>query len=287
MANSIALFKQYTTILDEVLCAESKTSVLDGSSELVKAGKNANELVIQKISMDGALDYNKQTGAEDGDVIFENETVKCNYDRGRGFLIDVMDNQETAGMAFVQTANQFIRTKIVPELDAFRLSTYASAEGVMKVEGSLTTGAQVLAELRKMVAYWDDKGVPENERYVFITATHRGLVEDLDTTKSRAVLEKLTLITTPQNRLYTAIKMNKTKADNAAGGYTKAEDGKNINFIGIQKDAAIQFQKHVAPKVLTPDQQKADGFWFSYRNVGIADVYENKVDCIYVHADVQ
>jgi hypothetical protein len=52
----------------------------------------------------------------------------------------------------------------------------------------------------------------------------------------------------------------------------------------VEKSAAIQYQKHVAPKVITPElNQTSDGWKFGYRNVGIADVYENKVSGIYLH----
>ena len=45
----------------------------------------------------------------------------------------------------------------------------------------------------------------------------------------------------------------------------------------IHKGAVIQYPKHVAPKVVTPEQnQDADAYKFGYRNVGIADAYENK-----------
>ena len=52
----------------------------------------------------------------------------------------------------------------------------------------------------------------------------------------------------------------------------------------IHKSAVIQFEKHVAPKIITPEMnQKADAYIFGYRNVGIADVYENKTAGIYLH----
>lgn len=61
-------------------------------------------------------------------------------------------------------------------------------------------------------------------------------------------------------------------------------NGCDINFMIIEKSAVIQFEKHVAPKIITPEQnQSADAYKFGYRNVGIADVYENKVAGIYLH----
>lgn len=70
-----------------------------------------------------------------------------------------------------------------------------------------------------------------------------------------------------------------------AGGYIKdATNGLDINFMIIHKAAVIQFEKHVAPKIITPElNQDADGYKFGYRNVGIADVYENKAAGIYLH----
>ena len=60
MANTIALRKQYSTLLDEVYKLSSLTAVLDGPNELVKEGANANEILIPKLSMQGLADYNKR-----------------------------------------------------------------------------------------------------------------------------------------------------------------------------------------------------------------------------------
>ena len=57
MANSIALRKQYSTLLDEVYKLSSLSSVLDGPNELVREGANANEILIPKMDMQGLADY--------------------------------------------------------------------------------------------------------------------------------------------------------------------------------------------------------------------------------------
>lgn len=275
MANSIALFKQYIPMLDEVYAAASLTADLDGASELVSQGANANELIIPKMTMDGMANYNRNTGYVAGDVTMTNETVACNYDRGRMFAIDNLDNAETAGVAFGRLAAEFIRTKVVPELDAFRLGKYLTLAGT-KAGASLTTGAAAIAAIRVGIAAMDDAEVPAEERYLYITPTILGLIEDLDTTKSRAVMDSFAKVQkVPQSRF------GKTVTLTAGGGYTVAGDA---NFLIVHKPAVIQFQKHVAPKVVTPEQnQDADAWKFGYRNVGIADVYDNKVNGIYAH----
>ena len=257
MANNIELFKQYTTLLDETLKQGALTSDLDGASELVKQGANANELVIQKMDMDGLADYDKVNGYANGDVNLTNETVACNFDRARMFSVDSMDDAETAGIAFGKLAGEFIRTKVVPELDAFRLSAYASAEGVGSASADLSTGANVVTALRTATTTMDEAEVPTEDRILYITPTLKGLVDDLDTTKSKAVMDKFTkIVEVPQTRMYSAI--NQT-----SNGYTKADGAKNINFIIVHKSAVIQFQKHVSPKVVTPEQnQNADAWKF-------------------------
>ena len=73
-------------------------------------------------------------------------------------------------------------------------------------------------------------------------------------------------------------------AGEEAGGYAKAAAGLDINFMIIHKPALIQFPKHIAPKILGPaDNRDGDFYTFGYRQVGIADVYENKVAGIYLH----
>ena len=132
MANQIAKFKKYVNLLDEVYQNASKTAVLESDATLAQQGANANEIIIPKLDMDGLGDYDRNSGYVNGDVTMTNETVQFNYDRGRKFSVDAMDNEETAGLAFGKLAAEFIRTKVVPEQDAFRFATYAKLAGTKK-----------------------------------------------------------------------------------------------------------------------------------------------------------
>ena len=131
----------------------------------------------------------------------------------------------------------------------------------------------------------DEDEVPFEQRYLFITPTLKGMIEDLDTTKSKEVLSRFAgVVAVPQTRFYTAIKLNSGKDGEAVGGYTKAEGAKDINFMVVHKAAVMQYNKHIAPKVVTPEaNQQADAWKFGYRKYGLADVYENKVAGVYVH----
>ena len=108
MANAITKFKTYIALLDEVYKQASLTADLDSDPTLVKAGANANEIIIPKISMDGLADYSRNSGYVKGDVTLTNETVTFNYDRGRKFSVDNMDNEETAGLAFGRLSSELL-----------------------------------------------------------------------------------------------------------------------------------------------------------------------------------
>ena len=295
MANAITKFKKYVPLLDEVYKQAALTSVLDSDESLAKEGANANEIIIPKISMDGLGDYDRNSGYTNGDVTLTNETVQFNYERGRMFTIDAMDDEETAGIAYGKLASEFIRTKVAPEGDAFRFATYAGVNGISKVTAgaTLSTGADVITALRTAISKMDEDEVPYENRYLFITPTLKGLVDDMDTTKSKEVLGRFTqIIQVPQTRFYTAIDLYDGKTDNSdssganekPGGYVKSSSAKDINFMIIHKAAVLQYNKHIAPKVITPEQnQDADAWKFGYRKYGLADVYENKVAGIYLH----
>lgn len=295
MANAITKFKKYVPLLDEVYKNSALTSVLDSDPSLAQEGANANEIIIPKIDMDALGDYDRASGYTNGDVTLTNETVKFNYERGRMFTVDAMDDEETAGIAYGKLASEFIRTKVAPEGDAFRFATYSGTTGISKISTgtTLSTGADVISALRTATNKMDEDEVPYENRYLFITPTLKGLIDDLDTTKSKEVLSRFAqVILVPQTRFYTAIDMldgkTKTTGENAVdetkGGYKKATAGKDINFMVIHKDAVMQYNKHIAPKVITPEaNQDADAWKFGYRKYGLADVYENKVAGIYLH----
>ena len=257
MANSITLFKKYIDKLDEVYKQSAKTAVLDGDSTLVQMGANTNEIIVPKISMDGLGDDSRNGGYVDGDVTLTNETVTFNYDRGRAFSVDAMDNEESAGIAFGKLASEFIRTKVVPEMDAFRFAQYAGTTGISKVSAgaTLSTGADVITALRAATTKMDEDEVPMENRILFITPTLDGLIQDMDTTKSREVLSRFSQkILVSQSRFYTAITLYDGKTDTSStdsgvnqkvGGYVKATAGKDINFMVIHKPALLQYNGNI------------------------------------------
>lgn len=294
MSNSIATTNKFVPILDEIYKMESLTAQLDGNNDLVQQGANVKELKIPMLSVQGLATYSRSGGYVGGDVTMTLETKACNYDRGRKFTVDYMDNAESANIAFGSLSKEFIRTQVAPEIDAFRFATYAqkcitgSVSNAVSaaISGSSAT-TTLMSALRAAINYLDEAEVPEESRYLFITPTLMGLIDDLDSTKSKNVIERFAkVVRVPQTRFYTKItQYDGTTSGQEAGGYIKdATNGKNINFFCVHKDALIQYAKHIAPKIITPEaNQDADAWAFGYRNVGIADIYNNKLTGLYLH----
>lgn len=285
MANQIAKFKKYTNLLDEVYKNAAKTAVLESDATLAKQGANVNEIIIPKLDMDGLGDYDRNSGYVDGNVTMTNETVQFNFDRGRKFSVDAMDDEETAGLAFGKLAAEFIRTKVVPEQDAFRFAKYAELAGT-KESGTLSAGTDVLAALQAATSAMDDAEVPTENRHLFITSALLIAAQNVDTNKSRDILGAFASITkVPTSRFYTAISLKDGKTSGEeTGGYVKAEAGKDINFMIIEKSAILQFTKHNVNKAIPPeDNPDADAWIFNFREYGLADAYENKTAGIYLH----
>ncbi len=92
-------------------------------------------------------DYDRSTGYVYRNVTISFETKKFTYDRGAAFTVDAMDDEETAGLAFGSLAADFMRTNVIPEMDAVRFATYAGKSGIQ----SHAAAALVISGQRKFL----------------------------------------------------------------------------------------------------------------------------------------
>ena len=286
MANTIALAKNYTSILDEVYCNASVTADLTSDNTMVRAGANANEIIYPQISVTGLGDYSRNSGYTDGSVNLEWKTAKFNYDRGTKISVDVMDNEESRDIAFTMAGAELMRTKVAPEADAFVFATLAGTAGISKATPATYADAtEFLNALIVAKNKMDEDEVPEEGRILYATPTLMNGVMALDTTKSREILNSFTVKKkVPQSRFYTAIDLLDGKSPSEeAGHYKKATEGKEINFMIIHKPAVIKFDKHTVSDIIPASANpSADADISKYRKYGIVDVYQNKVAGIYL-----
>lgn len=286
MANTIALAKNYTSILDEVYCNASVTADLTSDNTMVRAGANANEIIYPQISVSGLGDYSRNSGYTDGSVNLEWITAKFNYDRGTKISVDVMDNEESRDIAFTMAGSELMRTKVAPEADAFVFATLAGTAGISKATPATYADAtEFLNALIVAKNKMDEDEVPEEGRILYATPTLMNGVMALDTTKSREILNSFTVKKkVPQSRFYTAIDLLDGKSSGEeAGHYKKATEGKDINFMIVHKPAVIKFDKHTVSDIIPASANpSADADIAKYRKYGIVDVFKNKVAGIYL-----
>lgn len=277
--NNIELSTIYLPKLDEVYKNEAKTSILDGDETTVQKGLNG-EIKVAKLDMDGLGDFDRKSGYTSGSTTFKWETVKYDKERSQDLRIDRLDNQEALGMPFAKLSSEFLRTKVVPETDAARIAKIASVDGISEKEETLNDGAGVVSALRACTNKMDEDEVSTENRILFITPTLKGMVDDLDTTKSKKVLERFsTIIEVPQTRMYTAVKLNDGTSDY---GYKKETGANDINFLCVEKSAVVTAMDQFI-KYFTPDEdQNGDSNVFKYRNNNLyGHVYENKLAGVY------
>lgn len=322
--NNIELATIYLPKLDQVYKNEAKTSILDGDETTVQKGGHG-EIKVAKLDMDGLGDFSRNSGYTKGNTKFVWESIKYDKERSQDLRIDRLDNQEALGLPFAKLSSEFVRTKVIPETDAARIAKIAGTSGITRKEEALSGGASVITALRVCTNKMDEDEVSTENRILFITPTLKGEIDDLDTTKSKKVLERFsTIIEIPQTRMYTAVILNDgvenygyqkatdtyvaskdtavvsgkdyyTKADNTytkvtsptgnpstSSYYELVEGGKEINFLCVEKSAAVTAMEQYI-KYFTPDEdQIADDNVFKYRNNNLyGHVYENKLAGVY------
>lgn len=277
--NNIELSTVYLPLLDEVYKNEVKTSVLDGDEATVKKGQNG-EIKVAKLDMDGLGDFDRNSGYTEGTSKLTWETIKYDKERSQKLKIDRLDNEESLGIAVAKLSSEFIRTKVAPETDAARIAKIASVEGISKKQETITTGDEMLKALRAGTNKMDEDEVSTENRILFITPTGKAMIDDLETYKSKAVMSRFSqVIEVPQTRMYTAVTLNDGKTN---FGYKKADEAGDINFLIVERSAAVTAMDQYI-KYFTPDQdQNGDSHVFPYRNYNLyGHVYENKLAGVY------
>jgi len=292
MAQSIALAQKFQPILDEIYKAASLTARMDAQTKPVDFA-GANVVKVFKTDPIGLGTYSRVSGYPAGQVVGAWETMTLSIERGRAFVIDRMDDEETLGMAFGTLASEFIRTEVAPELDAYRFAKYAGTSGIQTVEGATLDANSILTAIDAAKLALDQNEVPREGRLLYISDACLNLLEGkvsrflanenvVDRTVNR--FDGMEVIMVPQTRFYTKVTLD-AGASVDAGGYSKTSNtGKDVNFMIIHPSSVLQVTKHAALKVFTPEEnQTTDGWLVQYRIYHDAFVYDNKVKGIYLH----
>jgi len=182
-----------------------------------------------------------------------------------------------------------MRLSVIPETDAFRFATYASA--VNPVKADITVGTTDVPGLIDTAEQeMGDKEVPRDGRLLYISekaynglknkitrilANERGVQRNIE------VYDDMEVVRVPQSRFNTAV----TLYDGTSNfGFAPTAGGYKINFMIVHPSAVKNAMKFALPKIFTPDENQSKDAWkFQYRQYHDAFVLDNKVNGIYVH----
>lgn len=121
VTNSIALAQRFLPMLDEIYTTESRTAILDTVSERVQF-TGANTVNLFTLETMGMGNYDRNAGFVPGDVNGSWQPYVLSVDRGRSYMVDVLDNDETLGLAAGSLLSTVERQHVIPEVDALNLS---------------------------------------------------------------------------------------------------------------------------------------------------------------------
>lgn len=300
MANNISYAAIFQPALDEQMVQALTSGWMELNAGMVKYN-GGNEIKIPKIVMDGMADYDRVNGFVAGGVTLSWETKQMTMDRGRTFSIDAMDVDESNFIvAAGAVMGEFQRTKVIPEIDAYRYSAIATlAIAASKNENYTVATASILAKLKAHIALVQDI-VGENEPLIITMSFTAANTLDLadNVTKQLQVMDfaqggialkvksidGIPIIRVPSTRLKTAFVFNDgTTSGQTAGGFVADDDAQDINWIISARRSVIAVSKTDKPRVFSPDiNQGADAWKIDYRKYHDIWIPDNKMNGVYV-----
>ena len=262
ISNSIGLASQYLPLLDEIYKAESKTALLDTVQDRVRWSNDTHSFYLFETDMVGLGNYSRNGGFVRGDATASWRQYTPQWDRARQFLVDRLDNAESMGLAFGTLASEFMRTKVVPEVDACRFALYAkSASDSMKTVENISTGSGAVAAIDLGTEKLDNAEVPYEGRILFVNPTmYRYLKAGITRYTMNGengidynveMYNDMRVITVPSGRFNTVCTLADPDAHDGAGGYTAA--GSTINFLIVHPTAIMQAVKLANPRIFSPE----------------------------------
>ena len=294
VSNSIGLATSYLPILDEIYKAESKTAILDTAQDRVYYNPQTHTFNLFEIDMVGNANYSRNDGFVRGDVTAQWRPYAPQWDRGRQFNVDRIDNDEAMGMVFPSLGSEYLRLKAIPETDALRFAAYSkAASDSMKTAENISTGAGAVAAIDLATEKLDDAEVPYEGRILFVSPAIYRLIKsgitrmvmngDNNIDFNVDFYDDMRVITVPSGRFNTAVTLLEPDSHDDVGGYTTT--GSTINFLIIHPSAIMQANCFTEPRIFSPAvNQQAQGWMWDFRQYHGAWVKHQKTNGIYVNA---
>lgn len=171
---AINLVTKYQPYVDEIFTKESKKSLLTNQDY---DWTGAHTIKVYKITTSEMQDYKRNpvagfTGSRYGeikDLDATTEEMTLKKDRSFTFVIDKLDNEETAGqLAAASALARQQRQVVIPEVDTYTYGVMATGAGTKPAAVTLTD-ENIYTEILKAGTALDNADVPEDNRQLVVT----------------------------------------------------------------------------------------------------------------------
>ena len=298
--NTIEYAKVFTDALDAQLVEGSTSGWMEANAGQVKY-QGGNEIKIPKITLNGMGDYDRDAGFTQGAVTLTYETRTLSQDRGRTFQIDAADVDET-NFALVagNIMGEFQRTKVIPEIDAYRYSSLAKIAKDNERTGNYTPASEtIFTELLKDITAIRD--VVGDGREIIVTMSAitanmldmakggSNIIESGEFKQGNATLKVRSIdgcpiIRVPSLRLKTEYDfLDGVTGGEEEGGFKTTEGSKGINWIIAVRDVPVAVSKTDVTRIFDPmTNQKANAWKIDYRKYHDIWVMDNALEGLWV-----
>lgn len=281
--NTLEYSKIFQTELDQQMIDESTTGWMEENAGQVKY-TGGNEVKIPTITTQGMGDYDRDKGYVQGAVTLTYQTFQLTQDRGRKFILDAMDVDETNFVADAGAVlGEFQRANVIPEIDSYRYSKiFALAKAKSKATEGYTpvkqtileklladvaairdifTAAELVITMSPLTAAILNAALEGSRRLNMIDFKQGNISIRVKSIDGMPILEA------PSSRLKTIYKKNDGKTvGQEAGGLVPDTSAKDINWIICPKKSPQAVSKQDKVRIFTPgENQSANAWQIDYR----------------------
>ena len=272
--NSIENVTKYSNELDKVF--EQKSAVgFFADNALATKFVGAKTVIIPDIDFQGLADYDREAGFARGAITVANTSYTMKMDRARSLQIDREDMDET-GIANLagKILGEYVRTKVVPECDAYVLSKLAglaiSRSNTLEgdTEKPFETLCRLINEVQAVVGY-DEELVAFIDSYMFAALQNSSEISKMitvsdfkqgDVNLKVKSINGVALIPVVSERMKTAYNFD------TDAGFKPAGNTSETYMLVCPKSGAHLVKKTENMRIFTPEQNiDADAYKFDYR----------------------
>lgn len=274
--NTSHTVQKFTGELDKMITQKAVTGFM-ADNVLRSKFVGVKTVMIPDVDFVGLADYDRDTGFTQGSMTVAHTPYTLSQDRARSLQIDREDMDET-GVANLagQIMGEYIRTKVVPEMDAYTLSKLAQiaisksntkdiadTTKVYALFNELANGIYAKAGYdSELVAFIDPivyaafMNSTELQRMITVSDFKQGEVN----LKVKSI-NGIALIPTAADRM-----KSEYEDDDENGGIKPTADARSIGMLILPKKAAHLVKKSEKIRIFEPDtNQAADAYKFDYR----------------------